>query len=98
MQFRLAFWKNKLLNKAGRLTIATSVLSSITFYYMHIAWLPESICEYIDQTTINFIWRDANNKGIHLVGWNKIVRPKYQGRLGIRTAREMNICLLKKLV
>jgi hypothetical protein len=32
------------------------------------------------------------------VGWNKIARPKYHGGLGIRTAREANICLLGKLV
>jgi len=98
MQTRLASWKNRLLNKPGRLTLASSVLSSIPSYYMQIAWLPQSICDSIDQTTRNFIWRDSNNKGIHLVGWNKISRPKNQGGLGIRTARETNICLLGKLV
>jgi len=34
MQTRLASWKNRLLNKTGRLTLATSVLSSIPTYYM----------------------------------------------------------------
>jgi len=98
MQSRLASWKSKLLNKAGRLTLASSVLSSIPSYYTRIAWLPQNICDIIDQTTRNFIWRDANNEGIHLVGWKKIARPKYQGGLGIRSARETNICLLGKLV
>ncbi|GAU42452.1 hypothetical protein TSUD_235210 [Trifolium subterraneum] len=36
-----------------------------------IALPPQSICDSIDQITRNFIWRDFNNKGIHLVGWNK---------------------------
>jgi hypothetical protein len=98
MQTRLASWKNRLLNKPGRLTLASSILSSIPSYYMQIAWLPQSICDSIDQTTRNFIWRDSSNKGIHLVGWIKIVCPKNQGGLGIRTARETNICLLGKLV
>lgn len=31
---RLASWKNKLLNKSGRLTLATSVINSIPTYYM----------------------------------------------------------------
>ncbi|CAJ2643293.1 unnamed protein product [Trifolium pratense] len=98
MQSRLASWKNRLLNKPGRLALASSVLSSIPTYYMQVSWLPQSICDSIDQTTRNFLWRDSNNKGIHLVGWDKIARPKIQGGLGIRPAREANICLLGKLV
>ncbi|GAU50504.1 hypothetical protein TSUD_409790 [Trifolium subterraneum] len=98
MQSRLASWKNKLLNKLGRLALASSVISSIPSYYMQISWLPQSICDSIDQTTRNFIWRDSNNKGIHLVSWKKIARPKQHGGLSIRTARGQNISLLGKLV
>jgi hypothetical protein len=76
MQRRLAYWKNRLLNKPVRLTLASSVLSCISSYYMQIVWLPQSICDTIDQTTRNFIWRNNNNKGIHFVGWNKISHPK----------------------
>jgi len=73
-------------------------LSSIPAYYMQINWLPQSICDSIDQTTRNFVWRGPNDKGIHLVGWNKIARPKHLGGLGIRSARDANTCLLGKLV
>jgi len=66
---------------------------------MQIVWLPQNICDSIDQTISNFIWRDNNNnKGIHLVGWNKVAQPKHHDGLGIRTARETNICFLGKLV
>lgn len=34
MQKRLASWKLKLLNKAGRMTLGQSVLTSIPTYYM----------------------------------------------------------------
>ena len=98
MQTRLASWKNKLLNRPGKLALASSVLSSIPTYYMQINWLPQSLCESIDQTTRNFIWKGANDKGVHLVGWKKIAKPKHLGGLGIRTAREANTCLLGNLV
>ena len=98
MQTRLESWKNRLLNKPGRLTLASSVLSSIPSYYMQISWLPQSICDNIDQTTWNVIWRGTNDKGVHLVGWKKISHPKSLGGLGIRSSREANICLLGKLV
>jgi len=93
MQSILASWKHRMLNKSGRVTLASSVLSSISSYCMQVTWLPQSICDSIDQTTHNFIWKNANNKGIHLIGWNKIDQPKKLGGLGIRTTRETNICL-----
>ncbi|XP_024634474.2 uncharacterized protein [Medicago truncatula] len=83
---------------ASRLTLATSVLSSIPTYYMQINWLPQSICDSIDQTTRNFFWKDTNNKGVNLVNWKKLTTPKQSGGLGIRRAREANTCLLGKLV
>ena len=98
MHSRLAYWKNKLLNKPGRLTLASSVLSSIPSYYMQINWLPQSICDSIDKTTRDFIWKGTNNKGINLVNWHKVTTPKHLGGLGIRTAREKNTSLLGKLV
>jgi len=76
MQNRLASWKGELLNKAGRLTFASSILSSIPTYYMQINWLPQNICDNIDQTTRNFIWRGNNNIGVHLVNWKKVNSPK----------------------
>ena len=97
MQTRLTSWKNRLLNRTSRLTLATSILSSIPTYYMHINWLPQSICDSIDQTTWNFIWKGTNNKGIHLVNWKTVTGPKHLGGLGIRTTRDANTCLLGKL-
>lgn len=34
---------------------------------------------------------------MHLVGWNKIVKPKEEGGLGIQATRAKNIALLAKL-
>lgn len=91
-------WKRKLLNKAGRVTLARSVLSSIPSYYMQVAWLPESVCNDIDRLIRNFVWKDYNGKGINLVKWRQVAQPRNSGGLGIRSARHMNIALLGKLV
>ncbi|KEH24455.1 reverse transcriptase, putative [Medicago truncatula] len=90
MQARLASWNNKLLNRTGRVTLATSVLSSIPTYYMQINWLPQNICDSIDHTTRNFVWKGTDNKGIHLVNWQKVTKPKHMGGLGIQSARDAN--------
>ncbi|PNX93586.1 ribonuclease H, partial [Trifolium pratense] len=98
IQHRLASWKNKLLNKAGRLALVQSVLTSIPTYYMQLNWLPSSICDYMDRISRKFLWRGTNDRGIHLVGWEKIAQPKKNGGLGIRSARESNTAMLGKLV
>jgi len=71
MQSRLASWKHKMLNKPGRVTLESYIPASIPSYYMQVTCLPQNICDSIDQTTLNFIWRDNNNIGIRLVGWEK---------------------------
>lgn len=49
MTQRLAFWQNKLLNKAGGVTLVKSVLNSIPTYYMQLGWLPQTTCNFTDQ-------------------------------------------------
>ena len=34
---------------------------------------------------------------MHLVGWNKIIKPKEQGGLGIQASKGKNLTLLAKL-
>ncbi|PNX65320.1 hypothetical protein L195_g054480, partial [Trifolium pratense] len=63
-----------------------------------VAWLPQSTCDSIDKMARNFLWKGTSNMGIHLVGWDKITKPKKLGGLGIRKAREANTSLLGKLV
>lgn len=98
MTARLASWKHKLLNRAGRVALASSVLTAIPSYYMQISWLPQSVCNQIDKISRDFIWKGAQNKGVNLVNWQKVSLPKSHGGLGIRTAREANTSLLGKLV
>lgn len=98
MQNRLASWKSKLLNKARRVTLARSVLNAIPSYYVQVHWLPTNICNNIDKTIRNFIWKGMADKGIHLVGWDKVTLPKKDGGLVIRPAREANIAMLGRLV
>lgn len=95
---KFASWKHRLLNRTGRVTLASFVLNSIPSYYMQICWLPQSICDHVDKITRDFIWKGNQNKGVNLVNWQKISQPKAHGGLGIRTAREGNTSLLGKLV
>lgn len=62
------------------------------------AALPAHICDKLDKDNRDFLWGSTSDKKrMHLVGWNKIVKSKAEGGLGIRAARAKNIALLVKL-
>lgn len=52
---KLAGWKNKLLNRASKVTLAKFVLSTIPTYTMQNLWSLEGICNRIDAAVRNFI-------------------------------------------
>lgn len=43
-----------------------------------------------------FIWGNGQSKGIPLVTWDKVARPKKHGGLGLRSARMNNVVMLGK--
>lgn len=97
VQSRLASWKSKTLNMAGRLTLIQSVASSIPVYAMQTAKLPISICDSLDKLNRNFLWGDYDQKRkVHLTNWDMVCRPKCFGGLGIKKSTDMNKAMLAK--
>nr|KYP54574.1 Putative ribonuclease H protein At1g65750 family [Cajanus cajan] len=96
---RLATWKGRLLNKAGRLCLINSVVTSIPLYSMQSLWLPQAVCNRINQASRTMLWAKAGSSQYwSLVGWNTVTRPKEFGGLGIRESRQVNISLIGKLI
>lgn len=58
---RLASWKGKLLNNAGWLYLARSVLSSLPLYTMQALWLPKSVCNHVDKMVRRCVWAERDN-------------------------------------
>lgn len=85
-------WKMTLLNKVGRVTLAQSILTSMLIYTMQNLWILEGVSDKIDSTVHNFIWV---NDLCHCVKWDSLTLPKSKGGLGIRSARNINISLLR---
>nr|KYP57384.1 Putative ribonuclease H protein At1g65750 family [Cajanus cajan] len=99
IQGRLAAWKSKLLNKAGKLCLVKSTISSIPVYSMQSLWLPQAVCNKIDQACRRMLWAKSDNTRFwSLVSWEVVTQPKELGGLGVREARRVNVSLLGKLV
>ncbi|KAL4328990.1 hypothetical protein AHAS_Ahas13G0255300 [Arachis hypogaea] len=94
---RLASWKGRFLNKAGRICLAKSVLSSIPIYRMPVSLFPSGVCSNIDKITRSFIWCGSHNhRGLHLASWRVLTTPKKFGGLALRESRfriKGRICL-----
>lgn len=43
---------------------------------MQISWLPSSVCDKTNKIARDFIWKGNSDKGLHLVGWEKITYQK----------------------
>ncbi|CAN1159681.1 Putative ribonuclease H protein At1g65750 [Linum perenne] len=95
---KLEGWKCNTLSLAGRVTLALSVLNSIPSYSMWTSVLPVFVTNLIDAIIRNFVWGGSQIKTkVHLLAWDHICRPKNQGGLGLRKARELNQAYLMKL-
>ena len=98
IQSKLAGWKANLLSFAGRVVLTNLVTSTIPNYTMQCVALPPKILKGVNRLNRNFIWGSSNSKRkLHLIGWNKIMKDKEEGGLGIQVAKLKNSTMLAKL-
>jgi hypothetical protein len=71
---KLPAWKGKLLNKAGRLALVNSVLSSDVLHHMTVFSLSKWAIKRIDKIRRQFLWRGAEEQrhGHCLVNWKRV--------------------------
>ena len=73
-------------------------MSTILNYVTQVTALPTHLCNKLDKINRDFLWGSTSEKRrLHLVGWNKIIRSKEEGGLGIQAAKFKNLALLTKL-
>uniref|UniRef100_A0A2N9IH06 RNase H type-1 domain-containing protein n=1 Tax=Fagus sylvatica TaxID=28930 RepID=A0A2N9IH06_FAGSY len=98
VQAKLSNWKAKLLCPAGRVILVQSVTSAIPTYYMQNVALPIRVCSNLDKLNRDFLWGSTNErKKMHMVGWDKVCRPKDLGGLGLYFTKARNLTLPAKL-
>ena len=100
IEARLGGWQARLLSRDGHLVLLQSVLAAIPIYFMAIFKIPEGLRRQIESIMRRF-WhgsRPSENRGVALVAWRIVCRPKSHGSLGIRQIRHTNTALLAKWV
>ena len=88
VKVRLASWKNKCLDKAGKMVLIKSVVNSLHVYWMNMALLPKGVLNFIDSLRRGFFWNSVSNclesqKKLHLICWDTLCKPRDKGGLGL---------------
>lgn len=95
---RLSTWKSNCLNMAGRITLASSMLTTIPQYTMQTTLFPKKVCTAIERIIRRFIWRDSKDgRRIHLIKLDMLCRPKSLGGIGLRSLERHNLASMTKL-
>ncbi|KAJ3687601.1 hypothetical protein LUZ61_016765 [Rhynchospora tenuis] len=96
LQRKLDGWKSALLSRAGRLILASAVLSTVPVYFMSVFKLPAWVIKAIDRIRRDIIWgaSSSNKRAMHLLSWDRVCLPKSFGGFGLLNLKLQNIALL----
>jgi ribonuclease HI len=100
LKFKIQAWGVNWLNKAGKLVLMNSVITSLPIYQCSILLAPKTITNKIDELLRKFFWEGGKNceRKLHLVKWDKIKKPKMEGGLNIRDVAAHNLAMGGKLL
>lgn len=81
---KLATWKSIVLSRAGRLVLIKSVLNCLPLYYISLFKIPRKVVKrLVNLQRAFFSSGQEGKKGIALVKWETIQKPKHLGGLGV---------------
>ncbi|KAG7569624.1 Endonuclease/exonuclease/phosphatase superfamily [Arabidopsis thaliana x Arabidopsis arenosa] len=96
---RISSWKHRLLSYAGRLQLLSSVIASLTNFWISAFRLPSACVREIEKICAAFLWSGPElNPRKNKVTWKDVCKPKSEGGLGLKSIVEMNKVSCFKLI
>lgn len=94
---KLSLWKAKTLSFGGRLCLCKSVLGTLGNYYFSLYKAPIKVINQLEGIRRRFFWGGSSDtKKICWMAWDKVLRSKHCGGLGIGSLRALNLSMLVK--
>jgi len=95
---KLQNWKTANISEACQVVLIQTNLETMPVDTMQCFQLPALISRKIDKVSHDFFWKKFDTiKGLPMVSWNKICRPKQSGSLGLKKIEVVNSAFLSKL-
>ncbi|KAJ9560558.1 hypothetical protein OSB04_005718 [Centaurea solstitialis] len=94
---RLSLWKAKNVSAGGRLCLIKSVLGGLGNYFFSLYKAPNKVLNSLESIRRKFFWGEVNHsRKINWVAWEKVLRDKKSGGLGIGSLKALNMAMLAK--
>ncbi|KAJ9547296.1 LOW QUALITY PROTEIN: hypothetical protein OSB04_019839 [Centaurea solstitialis] len=94
---KLSAWKARTLSIGGRCCLCKSVLGALGTYLFSLYKAPIKVLNVLEGIRRKFLWGGTNDtKKICWMAWDKVIRDKKCGGLGIGSLRALNLALLAK--
>ena len=95
---KLSGWKANMLSLVGRNVLIQASLAAVPSYVMQCNLFLGRILDGLDRVNRNFLWGSSEAaKKIHWIGWDKVIKSKEEGGLGLQSTKGKNTALLSKL-
>ncbi|KAJ9542202.1 LOW QUALITY PROTEIN: hypothetical protein OSB04_028708 [Centaurea solstitialis] len=94
---KLSDWKARTLSIGGRLCLCKCVLGTLGTYMFSLYKAPKKVLSLLEGLRHKFFWGGVNEeRKICWVAWDKVLRSKMSGGLGIGSLRAINYAMLVK--
>lgn len=97
VQQKLQGYGEKVLLKAGKITLLKTAVQAIPNFWMNLMLIPLEVCDGIEKKMNAFWWGNTKTgRGIRWLSWNKLCVSKAGGGLGFKSLRSFNVAMLAK--
>jgi hypothetical protein len=94
---RLTNWAERFMSHGAKDTLIKSVAQAIPAYAMGIFKMSMGFCKEYERLIQDFWWGDdKENKKVHWMAWENMIKPKGRGGLGFRDIHLFNQALLAR--
>lgn len=94
---RLEGWKVRCLSRAG-IALAQTLLGSFPIFQMQFKKFLARVHRELDKANRNCVWAKHDRaRGMHLINWETVTKPKSLGGENLKVAQKMNWALLANL-
>ncbi|GJR70819.1 hypothetical protein Tco_0016884 [Tanacetum coccineum] len=96
IKLQISTWTARQLSFAGRLQLVSSVIFSLTNFWMAAFRLPKSCINKIDKLCASFLWSGPDLKTTNAkVSWKVVCTPKEEGGLGLKSLEDIKRHLIR---
>lgn len=87
---------NTFLSRGGRYILVMLVVQNIPLYWLSMAKIPKVILDKMKKRIFSFLWSSMKEKGVHLVKWMDLARPKAYGGWGFENIFHFSLAIIVK--